>query len=103
MNSENMIKITVGGFMGILIVISLILGVGNKETTKIMWNKQEKIFVDIARIKIDIAILKGKMQVYENMPIDLRSRIEILETRYENLIFFQNEIKEKEKTKRVIK
>jgi len=99
MNSENMIKITVGGFMGILIVISLILGVGNKETTKIMWNKQEKIFVDIARIKIDIAILKGKMQVYENMPIDLRSRIEILETRYENLIFFQNEIKEKEKTK----
>jgi len=103
MEGDKMVKVTVGGFMAILIILSIILGITNKETTRVLWKRQEKILVDIANIKTDIAILKGKMQVYENMPIDLRSRVEVLEDRYENLIFFQNEIKEKEKNKGVSK
>jgi len=97
MGSESMVKITVGGFMGILIALSLILGVGNKETIKTLWQKNKDLGSQFIELRTDVDILKGKMQVYENLPVDLRSRIEILETRYDNLIFFKNRLNEKEK------
>lgn len=99
MDSENMVKITVGGFMGILIALSLIMGVGNKETIRVLWQKNKDLNSQFIAARTDIDVLKGKMQVYENLPIDLRSRIEILENRYENLVFFQREIDMKKKPK----
>jgi len=99
MDSENMVKITVGGFMGILIALSLIMGVGNKETIRVLWQKNKDLNSQFIATRTDIDVLKGKMQVYESLPIDLRSRIEILENRYENLVFFQREIDMKKKPK----
>jgi len=97
MGSESMVKITVGGFMGILIALSLILGVGNKETIKTLWQKNKDLGSQFIELRTDVDILKGKMQVYENLPVDLRSRIEVLESRYDNIIFFQREIDKKKK------
>jgi len=97
MKSEDMLKITVSGFMCIIIVLSLILGVGNKETIKTLWQRNKDLNSQVIELRTKVDILKGEMKIYENLPIDLRSRIEILETRYDNLIFFKNRLNEKEK------
>ena len=97
MDSENMIKITVGSFMGILIAISLIIGIGNKETIKILWQKNNELGYQVIQLRTDIDVLKGQMKIFEHLPIDLRARIGILETRYENLVFFQRQIDKKGK------
>jgi hypothetical protein len=85
--------------ISVLIFANLVLGINNKGSISSIYQRQEKILSDFARLRADMDIMNGKMQVYQNVPIDLRSRIEILETRYENLIFFQRQIDKGEKIK----
>jgi len=71
----------------------------NKETTRIIWQNNKDLNSQLIELRTDVDILKGQMEIYENLPIDMRARIEILENRYENLIFFQREIDMKKKLK----
>jgi len=90
--------IVLGFVLGTLMSILIFGTIGKTESVdkKEIWKELSSQLI-VSRTDIDI--LKGQMKIYENLPIDLRSRIEILEDRYENLIFFQREIDRKKKLK----
>ena len=80
------------GILTTLITVFIVTTVTNDDKSKEeIWQHLSK---QIVVIKTDVDILKGKMKMHENLPIILLSRIEILETRYDNLVFFQREIKD---------
>lgn len=80
------------GILTTLITVFIVTTVTNDDKSKEeIWQHLSK---QISVIKTDVDILKGKMKMHENLPIILLSRIEILETRYDNLVFFQREIKD---------
>ena len=90
--------IVLGFVLGTLMSILIFGTIGKTESVdkKEIWKELSSQLI-VSRTDIDI--LKGQMKIYENLQIDLRSRIEILEDRYENLIFFQREIDRKKKLK----
>lgn len=48
----------------------------------------------ISEIKTDVDVLKGQMKAYQDTPLDLRARIEVIEMRMDNLMFFQKDLKD---------
>lgn len=96
MQTENIYKMSGFSILAIIVAIVLILSIQNKETSRIMWDRQEDILVDISQIRLEMDIIKGKMEVYENLPIDIRNRMEIIEMRVDNIIFFKEQL-EKDK------
>jgi hypothetical protein len=92
MESQN--KFLFALFITTIIVITIIIVISQKSSN----NKPKNLFdtqpltTQIIELRTEVDILKGQMQIYENLPIDLKARIELLEGRYDRVASFQNEL-----------
>jgi len=89
MESQNKFLFCLIGIVFISITIIVINLQPN--TTQKLFDTQP-LTTQIIELRTEVDILKGQMQIYENLPIDLRARIELLEGRYDSILSFQNEL-----------
>ena len=88
--------------LGLILIVVIFMDVQDKKQWRQKQVQNKSLIQQIIQLKTDIDVLKGQMEIYKNIPIDLRSRIELLEGRYDRISSFQNQLCQ-DKMKGVVK